>query len=670
MDLRDNIFTTLHHIFDISRKYHGIEYLQELMKNISIGLNVDWALIGLFDEKYPSMINSLVIVNQGELFEDVSYPIAGSPCETVVNQQGICTYLDHVAEHFPQDDLLVRMKIRSYTGNILKDDSGKAIGVFAIHNTKPMRDKKNINAVMNFFTARINTEVLKYSQQNELVLLNEELQVKNNQLMDLQALSQTGIWEIDLAKREIKGDEKLYKLYQLPPDFSMTKDVLLHPFDESTKKRMYKYYFECTQLKRSFSDVLQFVDINKKIHWIRVVGHAVKNAKGKVIRITGAFQNITKEMQKHKDNILLKNELENFEDSINKFLIVAKTDQRGIITYANDKFCEISGFEHKELIGKNHRILNSGTHSFDFFLNLWRTISDGKPWEGVICNRAKDGTLYWVQTFIFPILDEKGFITEYTSIRFDITEKYKLSEELNEERERATFASQLAAVGEMSAGIAHEIANPLTVISGNLMMLRKKAGDANDCLDIISRVDRSVSRIGKIIRGLHHVAQKSRDNSFTLNSIANILQNTLEFSEEALKRSHIEFIMELPEHEILLNCNDVKISQIVLNLINNAKDAINEANSQEKWIKVAVEDHPDEILIKVIDSGPGIPDENKEKIMETFFTTKQVGKGTGLGLTLVNRFTKEHSGNVEVTTEKDNTCFVVHFPKNIMDMAI
>lgn len=670
MDLKNNIFNTLHQIFDISQKFQGYDYLQELAKNISIGLNVDYVLIGkLTPEK--NAVETIIFIHQNEILDNFTYSLKGTPCDLVGKTQKTCTYLDHVAELFPEDEFFEKFKIRSYTGNALHNDKGEPIGIFSIFNKRPMRDKKNINSVMNFFTARINSEILKFDQQAELKKLNSELKLKNNQLQDLQSMTQTGLWEVDMQSKNFTGCPKLFDLLQIPSDFTVSHDVLMQPFNRVTQKKLYRYYHECRKLKRSFSDVLEFKDINNQTKWIRILGHPLLSDDQKsVLKIVGTFQDITAELKKHKDNIHLKHELKNFVESLSQFLIVGKTNLKGQITYANDKFCEISGYARNELMGKNHRILNSGTHSFDFFFNLWSTIKSGHPWEGIICNKTKDGTLYWVQTFIFPSIDENGVITEYTSIRFDITDKVKLMEELNDEKEKATFASQLAAVGELSAGIAHEIANPLTVISGNLLLLRRKSDDKEKREEIISMIDKNVARIGKIIKGLHHVAQKSRDDSFTLNSLETILHNTLEFSEEALKKSHIEFRMDIPSHEVFLNCNDVKISQIVLNLINNAKDAINDSNKKERWIKVAVHDCEDEIIIKVIDSGPGVPEEHKENIMKNFFTTKKVGKGTGLGLTLVNRFAKEHGATVELTTDGGYTCFQVRFPKNVMDLAI
>lgn len=159
------------------------------------------------------------------------------------------------------------------------------------------------------------------------------------------------------------------------------------------------------------------------------------------------------------------------------------------------------------------------------------------------------------------------------------------------------------------------------------------------------------------------MAQRSRDDAFEIIPIKIILTNTLEFCEEALKSKGISLTYSINSDDPLLYCNEVKISQILLNLINNAKDAIVESECPEKWIKVIVNESNSYIEFLIIDSGPGIADEHKAKVMEKFFTTKKVGKGTGLGLALVAQFAKEHSGKVYFDDSFSNTCFRVIFPK-------
>src|ERR1051326_188229 len=179
-------------------------------------------------------------------------------------------------------------------------------------------------------------------------------------------------------------------------------------------------------------------------------------------------------------------ELADIKFAIDESAIVAITDQRGIINFVNEKFCQVSKYSREELLGQDHRILNSGYHSKEFMRNLWVTIANGRIWRGEIRNRAKDGSFYWVDTTIVPFLDERGKPYQYIAIRADITARKMAEQQLAQQ-------AALARLGQMAAVVAHEVKNPLAGIKGaiQVMLSRRPQGDveAGVMRDIVARID-------------------------------------------------------------------------------------------------------------------------------------------------------------------------------------
>lgn len=340
-------------------------------------------------------------------------------------------------------------------------------------------------------------------------------------------------------------------------------------------------------------------------------------------------------------------ELADLKYALDQAAIVATTDVRGQITYVNDKFCEISGYAREELLGQDHRIVNSGLHPEAFIRDLWRTIAAGRVWHGELRNRAKGGHYYWVDTTIVPFLDASGHPYQYTAIRSDITQRKAAEERLREQ-------ASLARVGQMAAVVAHEVKNPLAGIKGVLQVLmsRRQAEDPERRVmaDIVTRID--------VLNDLIHdllLFARPRPLRLQMVDVAMLVASAIEVVRNDPDGAHATIEVEAEAVALLGDAELLKAT--LLNLLLNAAQATKGVGS----IRVRVSQVSGQCRIDVIDSGPGIPDDIREKVMEPFFTTKS--RGGGLGLPIARRTVELHGGQLRLACpETGGTIVAITLP--------
>jgi PAS domain S-box-containing protein len=361
-------------------------------------------------------------------------------------------------------------------------------------------------------------------------------------------------------------------------------------------------------------------------------------------------------------------ELADIKFALDQSTIVAITDQRGIINFVNDEFCRISKYTRGELLGQDHRIINSGFHPKEFIRDLWTTIASGQVWKGELRNRAKDESIYWVDTTIVPFLNSDGKPYQYVAIRHDITQLKQAEEKIRQQAAELQRAAQLSLIGEMAAGLAHEVKNPLAGIQGTVdILIRRRA--ANDPeREALEGVRHEVQRIDATVRALLDRA-RPRSITPTRTSLTEVTQRAVDLARAQVigkpefDRSRIQF--EPPAGDIVLTVDALQIEDAVLNLVINAIEAIENDGHVFVSIRIAEntsdEELADEAVIEITDNGRGIDEEDLKKIFNPFFTKTK--DGTGLGLPAVRRIARLHGGRVEVeSVPGEGSTFTLHLP--------
>ncbi len=355
-------------------------------------------------------------------------------------------------------------------------------------------------------------------------------------------------------------------------------------------------------------------------------------------------------------------ELANQKFALDEHAIVAVTDVQGTITYVNEKFCAISQYSKEELIGQNHRILNSGYHSKEFFQQMYHTIGNGQVWRGEMRNRAKDGSLYWVDATIVPFAGADGKPRQYVAIRADITERKRAEEEiqkLNDELEHRVVerTAQLKTANQeleaFSYSVSHDLRAPLRHISGFSQMLVEEFGSIlePDARRYVERIHAGTQKMGVLVDELLNLARVGRQAVHLQTSDLNpmVAEMLALLQAESVGRQVEWVIADLPAVE----CDPVLVRQVFQNLLANALKFTRSRAHAVIEVRCREEDGQPAFIVR--DNGIGFDMKYVDKLFGVFQRLHRAEdfEGTGIGLATVQRIVHKHGGRVWAEAELD-----------------
>jgi PAS domain S-box-containing protein len=344
---------------------------------------------------------------------------------------------------------------------------------------------------------------------------------------------------------------------------------------------------------------------------------------------------------------------------------IVGTTMEGVITSWNQSAERIFNYSAREAIGKPiSMLLPPGSE--DQELDILGCLKRGEtinPYDAV--RRRKDGRNIEVSVIISPIFDPLGNLVGASKVARDVTDRKRMETELEISRAQAVSSARLSALGMMAGSIAHEINNPIGVIHASVSDLIEMAETGTVPLTALEsasrRIQRTANRISKIVKSLRQISREGSGDPFQRASVAEIVEQALELCKERFRVHSVRLETPVIEPGLSVFCREVQIAQVLLNLLQNAFDAVAE-RAGDKWIRLEVRSLEKSIVFAVTDSGNGVPADLKARIMEPFFTTKPVGKGTGLGLSLSKAIVEEHGGELKVSEVENHTCFSFFLP--------
>ena|GEM_PF-3523482 len=403
--------------------------------------------------------------------------------------------------------------------------------------------------------------------------------------------------------------------------------------------------------------------LNGDPRWLEVSKVPIINERDEVEGVLGIYHDITPRKKAEEALRLAATAFETHE-------AITITDAMGRIISVNRAFTEVTGYTQAEVLGRNPNMLSSGKHDAHFYQAMWRDLINAGRWSGEVINKRKNGREYAENLTITAVRDGEGKVVNYVGVFSDISEKKEMERQLR-------HSQKMEAIGTLVGGIAHEFNNMLVGISGNIFLAQESLDPATPAYEMLETADNISFKAAEMVRQLLTLARKDNATQRLLPIDLNKwLDEGLKLARSAIPAT-VDLAVEKRPLELMVNADTTQLQQILINLLNNARDA--SLHREQPRIEVELsageassifrQRHPEfpayeYVRLSVRDNGTGIPVDKLEKIFEPFYTTKEVGKGTGLGLAVIQALTHSHRGALELeSVEGEGTAFHLYFPK-------
>ncbi|MBI5688942.1 MAG: PAS domain S-box protein [Verrucomicrobia bacterium] len=485
-----------------------------------------------------------------------------------------------------------------------------------------------------------------------------QLRVSEGRYRNLVETTFDWVWEVDADARYTYASPRVLDLLGYRPEEVIGRT----PFDlmPEAEARRVRAIFEQIAARRDPFSGLENTNVhrNGQLVILESNGTPVFSPTGEFLGYHGMDRNVTARKQAEEQLRKLARAVDQSPVSI------VITDREGKIEFVNPKFTEVSGYTAEEALGNTPRIQKSGETPLEEYRRLWGTILAGGEWRGEFHNKRKNGSLFWETVSISAMRDPAGAITHFVAVKEDVTEKKQLEA-------RFLRAQRVESIGSLASGIAHDLNNMLTPILMGAALLRKATYGPRD-QELVQVIDSSTRRAIDVVRQLLGFA-RGQESSAQPVQLRHLVREMIAIARETFPRN-LQFQDRCAPDLWPVLANATQIHQVLVNLSVNARDAMPQGGTLTfRAANVTLDEHyvamhPQAtvgrfVRLEVQDTGVGIPEELRERVFESFFTTKGEGQGTGLGLTTVLGIVRDHKGFISFTSEVGRgTTFEIHLP--------
>lgn len=504
-------------------------------------------------------------------------------------------------------------------------------------------------------------------QNAELRQARLELEESRSRYLDLYHLAPVGYCTLDKEGQVVEANLALCSL------LGAARETLLHQAfsryvrpEDASAYRLFSDKLHDAKEPGAFE--LRMVRHDGTPFWGRLTATSARDADG-AAELRLALGDVTERKQAESSLRTLSRAVEQSPASI----II--TDRNGLIEYVNPHFERITGYRSDEVLGRNPRLLKSGVTPARTYEVMWKTISEGGEWRGELCNRSKNGELYWESAAISGLRDEDGEVSHYIAVKENITDRKREEANAAALQSHLMQTQRLESLGLLAGGVSHEFNNLLAVIMGNTELALRQVDESQPLHADLLQVHQAAVRSAELTRQLlvfarsQPVAPAVLDLNATVPALLTILRRVI--------RGNVEIVWQPAERLWPTMMDPGQMDQILTNLVVNARHAIAGRGSitistanhiiDADYCATHADAEPGEYVgLAVSDTGSGMDEATVARIYEPFFTTKAVGQGTGLGLAMVYGSVKQCRGFMTVASAPgEGTTFEIYLPRHV-----
>ena len=470
---------------------------------------------------------------------------------------------------------------------------------------------------------------------------------------EIQKIAHIGGWELEPATGKTHWTPETYRIHGIDEGTATDKVMGINFYAPKDREKIAHYVAECLNGEQ-YQDVLEFNDAMGTKKWVEVMGKPQFDSTGKVYKISGTIRDVSDKVQR--------------EEEV-RFIL----DTLGIGVWKFNPFSRDLLWDKSmyQLFDVSEKEFSSHYSAWENSLTPEARAKAVEELEMALRGEKDFHTTFEISTKSYGrrhiagrgkvIRNDNGDPIMMYGVNFDRTDEEITERELELEKLKSIRNSKLASLGEMSAGIAHEINNPLAIILGTARALPKFVHLPEQLTAKIENIQAASERISKIVKSLRKFSRTSDKSEYKVHSLLKIVKESLILTEAKARRHATKISIDCKSDSRVF-CEEIEIEQVLVNLIGNAIDAVKTLS--ERWVILQIHENNGLVVLQIRNSGPRINPEIEKKLFQPFFTTKPVGQGTGLGLSIAKGILNEHQATIELLADDPHTCFEICFLKD------